>query len=92
MENNISVSLVDYIGRIDNGVGVILSIVLNDVPYEMVYWFDQESGKRIKIEEKFYDDYPQIINIYDYEYLIDLLYYIDTELLPDKKEIFDNFF
>lgn len=91
-ENNIRISLIDYIGRIENGVAVILSLLINDIPYELVYWFDRGINKVIKIEEKFYKNYPKFRDIYDYEYLIDLLYYVDTQLLSSKDEIFAEFF
>ena len=90
-EKTISVSLIDYIGKIENGVGVIISIMINDIPYELVYWFNREGKRSIKIEDKFYRHYPQIRDIYEYEYLIDLLYYIDETLLPPKEEIFKEF-
>ena len=91
-KSNISVSLIDYIGQLEDGVAVILSLELNNQVYEMMYWFDQGSKKRVTIEEKFYHHYPQIRDIMEYEYLIDLLYHIDTKILPDKEEIFKEFF
>ena len=87
----ISVSLIDYIGKIDGGVGVILSLMLLDIQYEIVYWFNPKNDFRLTIEQKFYDNYPQIVDIYHYEYLIDLLYHIDTEVLPSREEIFKEF-
>ena len=91
-EKNINISLIDYIGKIDNGVAVILSLSIDDNLYEMIYWFDNENNRSIKIEEKFYHHYPEIRDIYEYEYLIDLLYYVDMKLLPPKEEIFAEFF
>jgi len=90
-EETISVSLIDYIGKIENGVGVIISIMINNIPYEMVYWFNRDGKRSIKIEEKFYHHFPQIRDIYEYEYLIDLLYYIDETLLPSREDIFNEF-
>lgn len=92
---NISVSLVDYIGKIESefgdGVGVILSLQLNKELYEMIYWFNIKNEFRIVIEDKFYKHFPDIKDIYKYEYLIDLLYYIDTTVLPKREEIFKEF-
>lgn len=87
-----SISLVDYIGRIEDGVAVILSLELNRQIYELMYWFNSGSKKRVTIEEKFYHHYPEVRDIMEYEYLIDLLYHVDTEILPDKKDIFKEFF
>jgi len=87
----VSISIIDYIGKIEDGVAVILSLLLNDVRYELIYWFNESGDFRINIENKFYDDYPKIDNIYNYEYLIDLLFHIDTEVLPSREEIFKEF-
>jgi hypothetical protein len=87
----ISVSLIDYIGVVENGVGVILSLVLIDKQYEIIYWFDQQNNFTITIEDSFYEDFPKVKNIYEYEYLIDLLFHIDTEVLPPREDIFNEF-
>lgn len=88
---NINLSLVDYIGKLENGVAVILSLVIDEEQYEIIYWFNRNSDYRINIEQKFYDNFPHIKNIYDYEYLYELLYYIDNKILPNKEEIFNEF-
>ena len=87
----INVSLIDYIGEIDGGVAVILSLLLNTEPYEIIYQFNQKNDFRITIEEKFYQHFPDVKDIYDYEYLIDLLYHIDNEVLPSREDIFKEF-
>jgi len=87
----ISVSVVDYIGKIDEGVAVILSLLIDDITYEIIYWFTPTNDFRITIEQKFYDHYPTVKDIYEYEYLIDLLYHIDTEILPPREDIFKEF-
>jgi hypothetical protein len=91
MTNSISVSLVDYVGAVENGVAVILSLIILDKQYEIIYWFDQQKNFTITIEDSFYQDFPKVKNIYDYEYLIDLLYHIDTEVLPPREDIFNEF-
>jgi len=90
-ENIISVSLIDYIGKIKDGVAVIISIMINDISYEMIYWFNKEGKRSVKIEDNFYRNFPHIREIYEYEYLIDLLYYIDEILLPKREDIFNEF-
>jgi len=87
----INVSLIDYIGEIDGGVAVILSLLLNKEPYEIIYWFNPKNDFRITIEEKFYEHFPDVKDIYDYEYLVDLLFHIDTEVLPKREDIFKEF-
>lgn len=85
-----SVSIIDWIGVIDDGVAVILSLVINEKSYEMMYWFNNKKF-RITLDENFYINYPKIKNIYEYEYLIDLIYHIDTNVLPSREEIFKTF-
>jgi hypothetical protein len=92
----ISVSLIDYIGilsseELGDGVAVLLSLVIQDNKYEIVYWFNPSNSFRITIEDKFYQDFPKVKNIYEYEYLIDLLYHIDTQVLPKREDIFKEF-
>lgn len=86
----VSVSLIDYIGKIENGVAVILSLMIMDKQYEIIYWFSKNEF-RITIEDSFYKDFPKVKNIYEYEYLIDLLYHIDTQVLPPREKIFKEF-
>ena len=85
-----SISLVDYIGKIENGVAVILSLMIDDKPYEIIYWFNREKKYTFTIEPSFYEDYP-IGDIEKNQYFPELLNYIDTEILPDTEEIFKTF-
>jgi len=87
----LSVSVVDYIGKVENGVAVILSLMIMDKRYEIIYWFNTENDFRITIQDTFYQDFPKVKNIYEYERLVDLLYHIDTQVLPPREEIFNQF-
>ena len=69
----------------------ILSLFLYEKTYEIIYWINPKNEFRINIEDNFYNDFPSIKNIYNYEYLIDLLYHIDTEVLPQRNVIFKEF-
>ena len=87
----ISLSLINYVGQMEDGVGVLLSLMIDDDIYEMIYWFNPMNDFRIIIEDKFYQHYPKIKDIYEYEYLFGLLYHIETNVLPSKEEIFKEF-
>jgi len=91
----ISITIIDYIGVLEseygNGVAVILSLLLNDKQYEMIYWFNNHNDFTISLDDNFFIDYPNIKNIYEYEYLIDLIFHIDTYVLPPREEIFKEF-
>lgn len=90
-----SITIIDYIGVLESkygdGVAVILSLLINDKHYEMIYWFNNKNYFTISLDDNFYLDYPHITNIYDYEYLIDLIYHIDTCVLPAREEIYKEF-
>ena len=90
----ISISLVDFIGRIDDGVATILSMMINDKNYELMYWFDKNDNYRIVIDDKFYEDFPSVKDIYEFEYLKDLIIYIDKKPfeinLINNDELYDN--
>lgn len=88
---DINISLIDYIGKIEDGIAVLLSLSLNDKLYEIIYWFNEQNKFTINFDKNFYKDYPNIKNIYEYEYLLDLIYYIDTNVLPPRKDIFEHF-
>jgi len=87
----VSISIIDYVGQVEDGVAVLLSLVIKDRKYEIVYWFNPNKKFRITIEDEFYKDFPKVKNIYEYEYLIDLLYHIDTQVLPPREQIFKEF-
>ncbi|MCK9445828.1 hypothetical protein M0Q50_02930 [bacterium] len=88
----ISISLVDFIGRIDDGVATILSMMINDKNYELMYWFNKNDNYRIVIDDKFYEDFPSVKDIYEFEYLKDLIIYIDKKVLPTRTDIWTEFF
>ena len=83
----INLSIVDYIGKLENGVAVILSLIIVEDSFEIIYWFNPEGKYRINFEEKFYEKF-KIEDIYDYKYLPDLIHHIDNNVLPNKEEIF----
>ena len=38
----VSVSVVDYIGKIKDGVAVLLSLNIDDNIFEMIFWFNKK--------------------------------------------------
>lgn len=87
----ISISLVDFIGKINDGVGVILSLEINEVFYEMMYWFNPENKHTLVVEKKFYEDFPNIKDIMLFEPTLKLLEYINLKVLPPREEIFKKY-
>ena len=86
-----SISIIDFIGKLDDGVGVILSMIIENKQYEIIYWFNKNNNYRLVIDEEFYKDNPHIINIYDYDGFSDLIMYIDHKVLPPRQDIWKEF-
>ena len=85
-----SISVIDIIGVIDNGVGAILSLELYDKIYEIHYWFSIDDKYSLVIEDKFYEDFPEVKDILHYDTtkeLIDCIKYT----LPNKEELFRKY-
>jgi len=88
-ELNISVSIIDYIGKMENGVGILINLSINQESFEIGYWFNREGDVRLAPEQRLLD-VLEIDNIYDLEYLNDLIYIIHNSL-PDQNTILDEF-
>lgn len=87
----ISISLVDFIGKIKDGVGVILSFEIDGKYYEMMYWFNPNDKHTVVIEDQFYIDYPLVLDIMKFEKIDVILKYIHAHVLPPRQEIFEQF-
>lgn len=84
----ISISVIDYIGKIEDGVGLLLNFVVNETTYEVGYWFN-ENNVRIIPEDKLLKRL-NINNIYDYEYIKELIQLIEYNI-PNKRDILNEF-
>ena len=88
-ENIISVSVIDYIGKMEDGVALLLSVMIFDQLYEIAYWFNQKGQVRIVPEDKMLKKL-EVESIYDYEHLEDLIVVIHTNI-PNVDKILDEF-
>ena len=84
------ISVIDYIGEINNGVAVLLSMKIRDNIYQIGYWFDKEDNYLISADNNFLKDY-HIKDIYEYTDYKKLAYYIHNFVLNNKEEIFKEF-
>ena len=84
------ITVIDYIGQIENGVAVLLSMRINDDIYELTYWFDDKDNYNITIDERFLIKY-KLKSIYEYNNYTKLAYYIHYFVLKNRKEILDEF-
>lgn len=85
----LSVSVVDYYGKIKDGIAILLSLNVDDKIYELIFWFNRNMNYTLTVDEKLMKDL-NLENIYDYPYLDQLLDLI-FQSLPPKEEIFDRF-
>lgn len=84
------ISVVNYIGKVDNGIAVDLSLKVKDELFNMIYWFDKNDNYKMSIDEKFLKKY-NINNIYEYKNYKRLAYYIHNFILKEKQQLFQDF-
>lgn len=84
------ISIIDYIGGINHGVALLLSMKIQENIYQIGYWFDKDDNYIISADEKFLADF-KLSNIYEYPKHKELAYYIHTFVLDNKEEIFNEF-
>jgi hypothetical protein len=85
----ISFSVIDYIGKIEDGVAVLLSMKVDDLLYELAYWFNKEGGYTLTADKYFLNDF-NLVELKDFKGFEQLKYLIDKSL-PTKEEIFKEF-
>lgn len=85
----IDISVIDYIGKIKDGVGILLSLVVNDNSYEIGYWFNKKGDIRLTPEPKLLNKL-NINNIYEYKYINELIYLIHNSI-PNTDKILKEF-
>jgi hypothetical protein len=84
------ISIINYIGKIDNGIAVDLSMNINDEIYHLIYWFDKNDNYKMSAEERFLKKY-NINNIYEYKNYKKLAYYIHNFIIKDKEQLLKDF-
>ena len=91
-EENVSnfITIIDYIGEINNGVAILLSMKIQEKIYELLYWFDKNDNYIISSDDNFLKDY-NLKSIYDYKNYKKLAYYIHNFVLTNKEEIIKEF-
>jgi len=84
------ISVVNYIGKVDNGIAIDLSLKVKDELFNMIYWFDKNDNYKMSIDEKFLSRY-KINNIYEYKNYKKLAFYIHNFVIKDKEQLFIDF-
>jgi len=84
------ISIVNYIGKVDNGIAIDLSLKVKDNLFNMIFWFDKNDNYKMSADKKFLKKY-NINNIYEYENYKKLAYYIYNFVIKDKEQLFVDF-
>lgn len=90
MDESNFISVIDYIGELNNGVALLLSMKVDEKIYELAYWFNRNNDYILSAGDNFLEDY-KINDIHEYKNYKKLAYYIHTFVLYNKEEIFNEF-
>ena len=85
----ISISIIDYIGQMEDGVGLLLNIIINDTSYEVGYWYNIKGDVRIVPQQNLLD-LLDVDDIYKYDKIQELVQII-YDSLPNQLEILNEF-
>lgn len=85
----VSISIIDYIGKVKEGVAILLSLNIDDTIFQIVFWFNRGHSYVLNTEDSLLK-LLKVDRIYDYEHLEDLLIKI-FQTLPPVEEIFKRF-
>ena len=88
-EYPINVGIIDYLGRIENGVGILINLVVDETTYELGYWYNREGHVRIVPDTNLLDKLG-VEDIYEYDKINELVYLIHNSL-KDPDAILDEF-
>jgi len=88
-ESVISVSIIDYIGQMEDGVGLLLNVIIFDELYEIAYWFNRDGKVSFVPEEKLLKKLG-VNSIYEYDRVEDLIMVVHANI-PNVDKILDEF-
>lgn len=83
------ISIIDYIGKINNGIGIIFSWLLFDKYHEFIFWFDEKNNYKIYTNDNL-NKILGVNDIHEWEQIENFIIHLNS-LLPPKNEIFKEF-
>lgn len=86
---NMNISIIDYIGEMNGGIGLLLSLVIKDDAYELSYWYNRDGLVRMVADDNLLTKL-KVKNIYEYQHIQSLLDYIYLSL-PEPEKILEEF-
>lgn len=87
--NELSISILDVKGQINNGVGLLLNLMIKDEAFELGYWFNIHDDIIISPEDKLLI-FLDVEKIEEYEYF-DILINFIHENIPNKDKIIEEY-
>jgi hypothetical protein len=85
----ISISVIDYIGKVENGVAMLLNLTAGEKTYEIGYWFNEEGQISLIPEDRLLKKL-NIKDIYEYDKINEFIYFIHNSI-ENKEEILKQF-
>jgi D-Tyr-tRNAtyr deacylase len=89
MTSEVSISVTDIIGLVDNGLALLLSLVIKEKQYDLIYWIDKNNNYRLEADKNFLMDFD-LTNIYEYKNLDSLVIFIEKNI-PNKSKLLDEY-
>ena len=85
ISEKLDISITNYIGQLENGVVVLLSIIYDEKSYEATYWYDGEY-KLVTLDEELESEIGQVEELSEYQ---DILKFLDDST-PNFTEIYET--
>jgi len=89
MTSEVSISVTDIIGLVDNGLALLLSLVIKEKQYDLIYWVDKNNNYRLEADINFLTDF-KISNIYEYKNIDSLVVFIEKNI-PNKNQLLNDY-
>jgi predicted heme/steroid binding protein len=85
----ISTSVIEYLGKQNNGVSIAVALTIYDYSFESVYWIHPDGWHTLECDTNFLKLFG-VQETEDLPFLHDLVEEIES-VLPEKEEIFKEF-
>lgn len=85
----VNISIIDVVGEYNDGVSLLLSVMIYDDVYEIAYWFNKDGEVRLVPEQSLLDVLG-VESIYEYGLIEDLIYFIHINI-PNMDKILKEF-
>jgi hypothetical protein len=89
MNSDISISITDIIGKVEDGLALLLSLVIKEKQYDLIYWIDKNENYRLEADKVFLSDF-KLDNIYDYKNIDSLVIFIEKNI-PNKYQLLNEY-